>query len=325
MSSKNTADYVLKYKQSTQTDYTEIEFPDLSNVYTVTNREYLFAADSGHSYNVVIEATDRHSTTAKATTASTAFTIMNFHSAGTGIAFGKVSERTSAIEFGLDMFDQYGAEIGNGVAAYRTGGVHIDPDTTMEHVCITNVNTPRNDRWSSSSFWYVITYFYSGKTAGTNRMQVAYPYSADLPVHYRHRYLEEWSDWRSPGETVLLYEGALQMTGDDYIEFTPDWYSQYMNKGLLLTFSPATSSGGTSGEDASFEHRFVDKEFMIAHAGDGSQFTFMRFPAHSIGSKYLYFFRNAIHGHDKNLESGTGGLGLPYDNGAWVLRRVTAI
>ena len=145
LSGKNTAAYVLKYKQSTQTDYTEIAFSDLSNVYTVTGQEYLFAADSGHSYDVVVEATDRHSTTTKATAASTAFTVMHFHKSGTAVAFGKISEVEDTMEVALDAHFQGSTVIqGNRYSLSTPGEAGNSGYILMARIAITaaNADTP---------------------------------------------------------------------------------------------------------------------------------------------------------------------------------------
>lgn len=109
--SKNSAAYKLRYKTSTATNYTEIELTDLKKVYTVTDYSRVIAADGSNSYDVEVVATDNHATATRATSASTAFTLMNFHPSGTGIGIGKVSERENAVEFGLDLYDKDGYKI----------------------------------------------------------------------------------------------------------------------------------------------------------------------------------------------------------------------
>lgn len=103
LSSKNTARYVLRYKKSTENSYTEIPFADLNNVYAVNGKTYIFEADSSHSYDVEAEATDRHGTTTRSTSASTAFTLMNWGADGTSMAIGKVAEKASTLQLALDV------------------------------------------------------------------------------------------------------------------------------------------------------------------------------------------------------------------------------
>lgn len=106
LAGKNPTNYVLKYKPSGSTQYTEVELTELASTYTVTDFSYIFAADANKSYDVEVTATDNHGTAARATSASTAFTLLNWHPSGTGMGVGKVSEKENAVEFGLDLYDK---------------------------------------------------------------------------------------------------------------------------------------------------------------------------------------------------------------------------
>lgn len=108
---KNPATYVLRYKKSTATSFTEVSLSELNNVYTVTDKTYIFPADSNASYDVEVTATDNHGSATRTTSASTAFTLINWNASGTGMAFGKVSEKENAVEFALDLYDKNGARI----------------------------------------------------------------------------------------------------------------------------------------------------------------------------------------------------------------------
>jgi hypothetical protein len=101
LSNKNTAAYSLRYKATTASTYTTVSFSDLANVYTVTGRTYIFKADSNLSYDVEVTATDRHHSATKTTSASTAFTLMNWGPDGTSMGIGKVAEEADTMEVGL--------------------------------------------------------------------------------------------------------------------------------------------------------------------------------------------------------------------------------
>lgn len=111
LGNKNSAAYKLRYKVSTDPYFTEISLSDLSGRYSVSNFSYIFPADGSSSYDVEIVATDNHGTTTRATSASTAFTLLNWHSSGTGMGVGKVSERENAVEFALDIYDKNESQI----------------------------------------------------------------------------------------------------------------------------------------------------------------------------------------------------------------------
>lgn len=119
LSDRNTASYKLEYKKSLDDDYTVVELPDLANAYEVTDWETIIPATSDSSYDIAVTVTDRHSTMTRTTSASTGFTLMNCHPSGTGIAFGKVAERSNAFEVALDGYF-YGETTQIGTAI-RTG------------------------------------------------------------------------------------------------------------------------------------------------------------------------------------------------------------
>ena len=103
MNSKNTAAYTLKYKQSSVAGYTSVALSDLANKYSVSNHSYIFAADINSSYDVEVVAQDRHKSASRSTSASTAFTLLNFNPQGNGIGIGQVCEKENTLEIGLDV------------------------------------------------------------------------------------------------------------------------------------------------------------------------------------------------------------------------------
>lgn len=103
LNSKNTATYTLRYKKSTEDDYTEYVFTAFKNIYTLSDKTHIFAADANHSYDVGLVAADRHNTTSRYTSASTAFTLINWGQDGTSMAIGKVAEKANTLEIALDV------------------------------------------------------------------------------------------------------------------------------------------------------------------------------------------------------------------------------
>lgn len=100
----NTATYTVAYKQSSASEYTSVTLTDLQDSYTVTNHKYVFAADTGSSYDVEVSVVDNHGTAIRSTSASTAFTLMHFGADGTSIGLMKVAEKTNAIDIGGDIY-----------------------------------------------------------------------------------------------------------------------------------------------------------------------------------------------------------------------------
>lgn len=102
LNGKNKPTYNLRYKSADASGYTEVTLTGLASTYTVTKYDYIFAADGNSSYDVEIIVSDNHGTAGRATSASTAFTLMNWHESGTGMAIGKVSEKENTLEVGID-------------------------------------------------------------------------------------------------------------------------------------------------------------------------------------------------------------------------------
>lgn len=111
LNNKNTAVYKLRHKDSESENFTEVSLSDLTGVYAVNGFGFVFEADGNSSHDVEVVATDNHGTATRATSASTAFTLLNWHPTGTGMGVGKVSERENAVEFGLDLYDKNGNQI----------------------------------------------------------------------------------------------------------------------------------------------------------------------------------------------------------------------
>ena len=103
MNSLNTAKYELRYKKTSDTNYTVMDLDALDGMYTVSNHVVLFSAEESHSYDVEVVAIDNHSEGHRSTSVSTAFSLMDWHHSGTGIAFGKVSEDERLMDVALEL------------------------------------------------------------------------------------------------------------------------------------------------------------------------------------------------------------------------------
>ena len=191
LNNKNSAAYTVRYKKSTATSYTSVAQTAQAGKYTVTNATYIFAADSSSSFDVEVVATDDFGTASRASTASTAFTLMNWGANGTSMAVGKVAEKDNAFEIGLRAYDQYGCHISNGMSLYGGSSNPIDPNTTTEHLILTNQNVP------ATGLWYVETVFYSTKLVTSDRRQTAMPYRRGGATYSRYYTGGAWTAWES--------------------------------------------------------------------------------------------------------------------------------
>lgn len=173
------------------------------------------------SYNVRITVTDTKDSTYIIRLIPGKAYAIDFLNGGTGVAFGKPAELTDYIDsnfkakFRQDVtidgkiFDRFGTEIQNGLAAYETDG--IDPNTTLEHLILTNYNTP------NINLMYVKTDFYNSKSTTSNRMQTAFPYKTnsigeiDRTCYFRYYYNGAWTKWTRMGENGI-YSEAITLT-----------------------------------------------------------------------------------------------------------------
>jgi hypothetical protein len=130
----------------------------------------------------------------------------------------------SDFKFNVPVFDKYGTAFGNGLAAYSGGGDNgIDPNTTLEELCLTSHS---HGPQGLGTFYYIHTAFYSTKSATAARMQVAIPYNKTGSIYHRYYASGSWSSW------------ARYMTADE----------MYPVGSVCIrydTTSPATLYGGT--------------------------------------------------------------------------------
>lgn len=153
--------------------------------------EIISGLSTESTYIIEISATDSMggTTTITRTVSAAAFPI-DILSGGNGVSFGKPASKEGAAEFAFDIYDKYGTTVSNGAASYTgSGDSGIDPDTTLEHLILTNKNTPTGD------FMYIYTSFYAQKEASQNRAQFAIQYNANGSMYHRYYSSGEWSTW----------------------------------------------------------------------------------------------------------------------------------
>lgn len=154
---KNAPKYKLRYKKTSAASYTEVAFSALTGQYAVANQAHIFAADSGSSYDVEVVAEDSHVTTTRSTSASTAFTLMNWGADGTSLGVGKVAEKANTMEVALDMYTTGTHEhLGNRFCLSSPGVAAEEGYVLMARITVTaaNADTP-------------ITFVFSRRAAAT--------------------------------------------------------------------------------------------------------------------------------------------------------------
>lgn len=223
MSSKNNALWYIKYKKSTATSYTQVSLSALGNVYSVTDHSYIFAADSSSSYDVEVVATDRHNTVSRATSASTAFTLLNVHANGNGLRFGGVAEEEDTLQNDLNFVQR-----GNRYCYSSIGAASTDGYILMAKIEVTATN-------SDTPITFVFT---RRKATSPMTVHVSFESTADTtPALHDFRYEgENYGAFlvRSGDSVWDLY--VQKVSNSDTVTMN-DWYTSYRQmKRVSITF-----------------------------------------------------------------------------------------
>ena len=179
------------------------------------------SADATYDFRVTV-ADASGSTPLTAVLGGTAYTI-DCLAGGKGVAFGKPAEIENAIEsvwnllMNSNRIRNLGTPIANtdaatknyvdstakteaatavsksSIAAYSGGGDSgIDPDTTLEVLCLTShTNAPQG----LGTFYYIFTAFYNAKSTTAARAQLAFPYNKTGSLYHRYYANSAWSAW----------------------------------------------------------------------------------------------------------------------------------
>lgn len=113
VNSRNSVKCVLKYKKTSESNYTEIEFPEYERVFNITDGSYTFDADSESAYDIVFTIADKLYSDHDITSVSTGFVIMDWKGSGRGIAFGKMAELDNVVDVNMDLRLRWNMQMGN--------------------------------------------------------------------------------------------------------------------------------------------------------------------------------------------------------------------
>ena len=223
---KNTAAYNLRYKKSTDDDtkWMTQDFSELANVYSVTDKTAIFAAAEGSSYDVEVTATDRHYTTVRTTSASTAFSLIDFHKSGNGLRFGGVSEKENTFQNDLSL-----NQTGNRYAFSTPGVAGQAGIVRMARIKVTaaNADTP-------------ITFMFSRRQADGNmkvHVRLTNP-TADTSAVGSVRYEgDNYGAFLTPGGDELTWDLYVsKASAYDTITLQDWWTSRTMESRVKVTF-----------------------------------------------------------------------------------------
>ena len=237
---KNSAAYTLRYKKASATTYTTVTLTDLAGKYAVADKSYIFAADGGSSYDVEVVAEDSHVTTTRSTSASTAFTLMNWGADGTSLAVGKVAEKANTMEVSLAMYTTGTHEhLGNRFCLSSPGVANADGYVLMARITVTaaNADTP-------------ITFVFSRRAAAT-------PMTVHVQLKNSTATESELSTIRYEGTNYgafLVKAGALiwdlyVLKGSNWDTITlQDWWTSHTMESRVTVVFPGTLAETLPGD-----------------------------------------------------------------------------
>ena len=269
LNNKNGASYSLRYKKSKETTYTEVPFTDLAKAYTVTNKSYIFAADSSSSYDIEVEATDDLASAIRATSASTAFTLIHLGADGESLGFCKLAERPGAIDVGTNVYL-------NNHALYGSHGM-LDTRSTNQPPSWYQANHGNGAVWEFKEL-------------------VAVGFTAPSTKYGPMETLTPWKDASGGLPRQVIYEGRTRWTriatsADAWGAWQSDALLAYPVGSIYLAYNhtdPATLFGGTWERLQNTFLWAVDASGTIGQTGGEREHTLTvnELPAHSHGSVY---------------------------------------
>lgn len=322
----NTTKYEIRYKPSSGSDYIskELSIAADASKYSVEEHEFYFLADSGSSYDVEFVVSDNHNETHRATTVSTAFTLMHFGIDGTSMGIGKVSELENVLDIGMQT-RHYGGLMHpvlpkeTDLNEIRTPNTYVGADLKTNNYVCGDEALPLN----SGTFSLEVV---GMGVEGQVKQRLTYC-QMNLSRAWERIYHSvngemKWGKWIcvSDFDGQLLWDGAYYMNETQTATLSEPISKQ--RSGIVLIFS--RYSGGEA-QDYHFNSYFIPKYQVSLHPGAGCVFVMStKEPFSTVGSKYLYINDQTIVGSDVNQAVGTAN-GVTYSNNGFVLRHVIGV
>ncbi len=315
VNSKNTASYKLEYKKAAEEEYTVVML-DYSAL-NVTEGTYIFAAESGSSYNVRLTAIDAITQTASTTVVSTAEVLMHLGASGRAMGIGKIAE----VEGGLDI---------GYVTRFYGGILHpiLEPESDLNEIRTpntyvgANVSTYRYANCPIDSGTFTLKVIGAGEE-GQVRQTLIECKKTDSRTYERFYYQSTWGEWVCVSDFAgtLLWEGAIYMHDTQSIDLAEAVSKQ--RTGIVLVF--CRYSGGEV-QNYHFTSHFVPKMLVKMHGACGHVFYMGAVEGDYLAAKYLYISDTTIKGNEynDNVISDTNN-GISYTNNATVLRYVIGV
>lgn len=316
VNSKNDKSYTLEIKAPADTSYKTVAS---GSVYTL-NTSLIVSEDISvdSSYTVRLTIKDYFKTLTHTVEAPTAFTLMDFHNSGKGVAFGKVAQEEDLVDFALPVKFRNG-EAPNGAIALISG---TDIDTLLEpgyYVFSSAVSTTLKNLPFTTSGSGSIEVIKEGEA--NQIRQVITRCSVNREIWERLYYSSKFQSTQLiyKGGNRVLWSGGMYMTSGHVVTFS-ELVSKQPN-GIVLVFSEYYDG---EAKNQSFVNHFVHKQVILDNSGSGHNFFMCTSNVAYCATKYLYIRDDGITGHaNNNLE--LTGSGLTLKNNRFVLRYVIGV
>ena len=271
--------------------------------------------DVDYAYDVALHVFDYFTETDATLDISTAFTLVDFHSSGRGIAFGKVAEIEGVMDVAFPVLARKGIrysaiEIGTDLNEIIAPGFY-GSDSAAGNAFI---NCP------VSAGTFTLEVNEAGKFG--QMYQKLTTCSKDATITFeRFFYGGEWGEWCRTKDFVgkLLWSGGLIM-GSAQTATLSENVSKQPN-GIVIAFSRYSSGASQNYNWRTF---FIPKYMVANNAGQEFGFTMNSSNFDYICSKHLNIYDDKITGHTDNTLTGTAN-GITFANNACVMRYVIGV
>lgn len=308
----------VEYKKTSESEYVNSIDTPLDDVFTVTDRSVIFAADDGSSYDVSLVVEDGLVTVRRTTAVSTAVVLMHWKADGTGLAVGKISEESDCFDVGFRT-----RHYGGVLQPVLEAGTDFDAITTPNTYDLKSCNTAEYLNCPLTSGTGTLKIETCGESGQIHQIVTKCHKTAPL-VYERFYYQSEWGEWVCTSDYggKLLASPDLYMNSSQTVELAEAISKQ--PHGIVLVFSPYSSSV----INHTFQCHFVPKMQIAMYPGSSGHnmcFTLIKSDLSVFGYKLLKISDTKIVGLGTNTVSGTGTCGITYDNSAFVLRYVIGV
>lgn len=99
LNEKNPATYTIQYRKKGVSTYTSATLNNYTNNRSISDGQYIFAAEANSSYEIILTVTDGFGSDIKSVTGPSVSKVFSILAKGLGIAFGKVAEKENTADF----------------------------------------------------------------------------------------------------------------------------------------------------------------------------------------------------------------------------------